>query len=543
MKLADQHWKVVQPLLTSLRGGFEAWGGLLLILLAAVGGRIYQGAPVIDPPGNSISENPVVISYAQVVDLIDEYHVKSILWEDLTEKAINRMLHTLDPHSGFYKRSDFTEMMNEQNSRYNGIGAGVVQRNGRLYIVEVIPGMPADRAGMRYWDQIVRVNDGSVLTLNETDLITRVRGERDEPVAITIERAATTRQQTFRIERNEVPYQSVRYSFLIRPGIGYINLSGGFNQETSNELRRAIVALQEQGMERLLLDLRRNPGGLLMQAIQVSEIFLAPGKEIVSIRGREEEFSRRSLVSENQRPERMPLALLIDKGTASASEIFAGALQDQGRARIFGEQSFGKGLIQTVYRLRSGTGLVLTTAKYFTPQGRSIQRSYKDVSLYDYELSSLERSSTTRPLSTPPLRRESVATGGISPDQVVRNEEVVISLRDACFQFARQAGAGLIPDLVEWEIRKSSADQRLPSQDYQVTGLVRRRFREFVQKHPEWQITSALLESRWEYVDRQIRAEMISAAQGIATAEQYLLKSDRQVLRAIDWLTRQRIVK
>lgn len=504
------------------------WVGPLLILCAAIGGRLYQGVPVPDPPGNSIAENPVVKSFVRLVDILETEYFETPDWEGMTGKSINRMLHTLDPHSNFYNPTDFTNMQNEQNSRYYGIGAIISQRHNGIYVVGVTPGKPAHRAGIKYGDAIVEVDRESTIDWSESTWRSRMRTDPGSSVEITIERAGVSRRQTFRIDRDEVPYPSVRHYFLIRPGIGYINLTGGFNQETSTELRQAMAALKAQGMERLLIDLRRNPGGLLKQAIQVSEIFLPPGNEIVSIRGREGRVPQRSYVSENQLPETVPLALLIDEGTASASEIFAGALQDNRRAKIIGEQSFGKGLVQTVYRLRGGTGLVLTTARYFTPRGRSIQRSYSDVSIYDYERSRR----LMRPVAAP-------STGGIRPDLRVRSDEVLVDLRDACFQFARQASAGLIPNLVEWEVREADFYHQLRGQEYQITTVVRRLFRDFVQIHPEWQIGQPIIEEQRDYVERQIRAEMIGTAYGTEIAEQFLLQSDRQVLRAIEWLTRQ----
>ncbi|MFM8394089.1 MAG: S41 family peptidase [Acidobacteriota bacterium] len=532
VKYIGQSWERVVQVASRLRDRSAGWTGLLLILLAAISGRIYQGAPIPDPPGNSIADNPVVKYYGQMVDLVNQNYYLTPHWESLTKDVINRMLHTLDPHSNFYDFKEFAEMQNEQNSRYYGIGAGISQRNNRIYIVDVSPRMPADRAGIKYGDAIVEVDGRATDNWADTDVLSHVRGDRGSAVEITVERAGASRRQAFRIERDEVPYLSVRHHYLIRPGIGYIDLKGGFNQETSNELRQAIAALKNQGMERLLLDLRRNPGGLLKQAIEVSEIFLPPGNEIVSIRGREGRVPQRSYVSANQLPESMPLALLIDEGTASASEILAGALQDYGRAWIIGEQSFGKGLVQTVYRLRGGTGLVLTTARYFTPKGRSIQRSYSDVNLYDYERS--------RRLKMPiPLLRGGLPSGGIRPDQEVGSGPDLVTLRDACFQFARQVSAGLIPDLVDWEVRQVVYNHRLRGPEFQVTSLVRRRFRDFIQLHPEWQLGDSLLAEQRDYIDRQIRAEMIATAFGTELAEQYLLQSDRQALRAIEWLNRQ----
>jgi len=515
-------------------GGWVAsYGWLALLLVSAIAGRLFYHPPAADPPGKSIAESPVVRSFASAVGLIQRGYIKTPEWGALTSLAIDRMLHSLDPHSNLYNLSQFTEMQNEQNNHYFGIGATIGRRNINLYVIGVMPGMPADRAGLRYGDEIIEVGGRVVETWPQKRVMAEVRGERGSLVDIMIERAGLPGRKNFEIERSEVPYLSVRSRFMIRPGIGYIDLTGGFSQETTNEIRDAIRSLKSQGMERLLIDLRQNPGGLLKQAIQVSELFLPAGRVIVTVVGREGRSLQRSYVSENQSPELLPLALLIDEGTASAAEILAGALQENGRACIIGEESFGKGLVQTVFRLRGGNGLSLTTARYLTPNGRAIHRSFATGGIYDYGLS--------RYLKNPALD-QAPASGGVRPDLPVRpagsitNNDEYLRLRDACFEFVRLASTGLIPGLEDWRVRRVEANQRPRGGEYPVNNLVRRLFREFVRNHPEWLISDRLSVPAQQYADRRIRTEIISAAYGEIAADQYFLDGDLQVLRALDWL-------
>ncbi|MFZ4793101.1 MAG: S41 family peptidase [Blastocatellia bacterium] len=510
------------------------YGWLAIVLLGSIIGGLIAGSVTVQPPGEDIGSNPVVRDFVWMVRKVDSNYVQPVGWERVTGEAITRMLHTLDPHSNFFGQRDFTEMQNEQNSKFYGIGVTLDPRNGRLHVIEVTPGMPAHKVGIRYGDAIVAVDEVSTASWFVSKALKQIRGKEGTAVSITVERAGVEDLQTFQIERHEVPYPSVRNSFIFKPGVGYIRLTGGFNEETTRELREAIANLKAEGMEALLLDLRQNPGGLLKQAIQVAETFLPFGADIVSLRGREGRIARRVYRSENGTPETLPLALLIDGETASSSEIVAAAMQDNQRALIVGEESFGKGLIQTVYRLREGTGLMLTTAIYQTPAGRSIQRSYFEGGFYYYLLSrrdllpSRQSSRTGRRTAT-----ESTENGGIQPDLVVRIEPENVRLRDACFEFARQLTAGQFTEPGVWQGRRNDNGRRPRDNEFQLNGGVLRRFRRYILDHPEWQISESMVDRNLDYIERRIRAELISTDQGIKIAEQFLLETDPQVLGAI----------
>jgi carboxyl-terminal processing protease len=531
-----------------------------IVLTCAVAGGLFSASPPLHRPTEETANNPVVRDFVKLLHLIEENYVVTPDRERLTRGAVLAMLHSLDPHSNFFDRRDFSEMQDEQSSKFFGIGVTINHRNGRIYVIGVSKGMPAERAGLRYGDAIIAVDGQSAKDWTQSDALKHVRGEHGTEVVITIERAGAPKHMTFRIQRDEVPYPSVRSFFMIRPGIGYIGLTGGFNQETSEELRTAISELKGQGMTSLILDLRRNPGGLLKQAIQVAETFLPRGIEIVSVRGRDDRHLKQTWRSDNSNPETMPLVVLINGETASASEIVAGAMQDRDRAWIVGEESFGKGLVQTVFRLRGGTGLTLTTAKYYTPSGRSIQRAYNGVGFYDYFFSrrndheppngnggsnSQEQRSKPGPTAAPrgglgdgsrqtSTGREVQGGGGIKPDTFVKSADRDVHMRDACFEFARLLVAGLIPELTQYKIKRTENSSRTRGNEYQLNDQLIMAFKSFVREHRELQVNESEVKDQLDFVRQRIRAEVITAAYGIEIADQFLTESDEQALRAVE---------
>lgn len=538
------------------------WGGLvgLILLGALVGGMMgeEQRSTV-----ESQEENPLIREFESLTRKIDTHYTMPPDWDRLGRGAIRGMLYALDPHSNFFDRREFSEMQNEQNSKFYGIGVTVNQRNQRLYVIGVERGLPGDLAGLRYGDAILAVDGQATDLWTQSTLLARVRGERGTMVELTVERAGSETPLTVQIERDEVPYPSVRNAFFLREGIGYLGLTGGFNLETTRELHAAIAELKEQGMEALVLDLRRNPGGLLKQAVQVAETFLGRGTEIVAVRGREGRRVPQIYRSENADPETFPLALLIDRETASASEIVAGALQDHGRAKIIGEESFGKGLVQNVFRLRGGTGLTLTTARYYTPSGRSIQREYTSGRLGSHpwlgvglgrEQERIDRPtarfSFRLPLSPVPGARRNTAwsaggsaaaaPGGIQPDWVIPKETQSLALRDLCFEFARRLTSGYFPEFAHYRVKRSEFDHSFQGQEFPLSERVLGQFRQFVRERQTPATSPAEVEAHLPYIRSRIRGEVIAAAYGMAAAEQYWMENDVAAQYAAQLLQRLR---
>jgi carboxyl-terminal processing protease len=532
---------------------FLILAALILATGAMVGGH-FGKLPAPATPGETATARPLPRSFVTALRIIDEHYGLVPDRERLTKAAMLGMLHTLDPHSSFFDRREFSEMQEEQNSEFYGIGVTINRRGGRIYVIGVGAGMPAERAGLRYGDAFLAVDGKAAQDWSQADALKAVRGERGAPVEITVERLGEPRPITVRVVRDKVPYPSVRNHFMLRPGVGYIGLTGGFNKAASEELQAALAQLKQQGMEALVLDLRRNPGGLFKQAIEVAEEFLPRGAEILTVRVREGRDQKQTYQSDNLEPETLPLVVLINRESASASEIVAGAIQDQDRGLIVGEESFGKGLVQSVYPLPGGTGLTLTTAKYYTPTGRSIQRDYSGVGLYDYYFARRQGPPGAAPLahqpgplpaSAPrprgnavftPTGRELNGGGGITPDLRVKAPEEDLRWRDACFEFARRLVAGLLPGLEQYRVAKAEHNARFRGPEYPVTEPVLLAFRAFLRERPELHLAEAQASANLDYIRRRIRAEMLTAAYGLEAAERFLLESDVQALRAVEAL-------
>src|SRR6266508_5087543 len=361
----------------------------LILIAAVVGGTIGRSRRF----RRSVPSNGAV-SYTEADDIEKDYneaiaaisveYAGDIDYEKATQAAIQGMLSTLDPHSMYFPYNEFKKLKEDQDSRFYGIGVTIVQHRDGVYVQSAVEGTPAARLGLRYGDRIVEVDGKDAREWSSDEVSKNVRGERNKAVQVKVERAGEEVAVNFKIVRDAVPLPSIRNAFMLSSGTGYVGLIGGFQHTTDDELREAIAGLKKDGMRQMILDLRNNPGGLLDQAIDVSSEFLPRDKVIVSVKGRSEYHEPAVYKSNGSDPEELPLVVLINRNTASASEIVAGAIQDHGRGLVVGETSFGKGLVQHVFQLPFNTGLTLTTARYYTPYGRSLQRDYSSGSLYDY---------------------------------------------------------------------------------------------------------------------------------------------------------------
>nr|MBA3322238.1 S41 family peptidase [Pyrinomonadaceae bacterium] len=330
------------------------------------------------------AETPIERDFNEALALVSDNYADEIDYEKASQAAIQGMLWTLDPHSTFFTRAEFERLKQDQDSEFYGIGVSILRHRDGVYVQSPVANTPAARAGLRFGDRIVEVDGKDAREWTSEQVSKAVRGERGERVTLKIERAGELVPLYFTVVRDAVPLPSIRTAFIIRPGTGYIALAGGFTHTTGDELEEALAHLQKQGMRQLVLDLRNNPGGLLQESIKVASQFLPRGEVIVSVRGRGANSQTQIYKNTDYDPEDFPLVVLINRNSASASEIVAGAIQDRGRGLLVGETSFGKGLVQRVFQLPYGTGLTLTTQKYYTPYGRSIQRDYSSGSIYDY---------------------------------------------------------------------------------------------------------------------------------------------------------------
>ena len=373
-----------------------------------------------------------VRTFGRILALVEDNSVSKATSEDLVEDAIQGMLHTLDPHSNYLNREAYTEMRDEQRGMFYGLGIQITKRgpDKPLTIIAPIDGTPAAKAGLQPGDVIAKIEGQDTIGLTVQDAVRKLKGEKGTKVTITIQRAGEGETFDVSLVRDEIPTHSLAHAFMVAPGVGLIRISN-FTSTTTSELDDALEKLKGDGMQRLVLDLRSNPGGLLDQAVGVASRFIPEGKLVVYTRGRIA-GSDQDYTAKGDERTNAPLVVLVDRSSASASEIVSGCIQDHDRGLVVGETTFGKGLVQRVIPLRDGGALALTTAKYYTPSGRLIQRDYSDLDDYflDAELEDDEDTpaavvpeSTGRDVRHTDSGRTVYGGGGITPDYVVHSEK------------------------------------------------------------------------------------------------------------------------
>lgn len=372
-------------------------------------------------------------TFGRVLALVEDQYVGPLDSEDLVEDAIEGMLTTLDPHSNYLNRESFSEMRDEQRGKFSGLGIQITKRGADkpLTIIAPIDGTPAHRAGLASGDVISRIEGQATVDMTVQDAVRLLKGDKGTSVTITIERPSLSEPFDVSIERDDIPIESIRVALLVEPDVGLIRI-GNFTSTTADELDLAVSQLTERGMRKLILDLRNNPGGLLDQAVQVSERFIPAGKLVVYTRGRIPGSNQDYVAKRGVERVNLPMIVLVDRSSASASEIVSGAVQDHDRGLVVGETTFGKGLVQRVIPLRDGGALAVTTAKYYTPAGRLIQRDYSDLEEYylsraddDLEVpEDLERTDQEgeQEVFYTASGRKVFGGGGIRPDYIVKSE-------------------------------------------------------------------------------------------------------------------------
>jgi carboxyl-terminal processing protease len=544
-------------------------GAAVVILAAAVfGGTIGSGRRLSSFTSNDARNSYRVADeiekdYNEAVSTITSNYSGDIDHERATQAAIQGMLSTLDPHSAYFPYNEFKKLKEDQDSRFYGIGVTIVQHRDGVYVQSAVEGTPAAKLGLKYGDRILEVDGKNARDWSSEQVSKNVRGALGEPVTIKVERAGSEAPLYFTIVRDAVPLPTIRNAYMIRPGTGYIGLTGGFQRSSDEELSKAMKRLQDQGMRQLILDLRGNPGGLLDQAIDVASEFLPRGQVVVSVKGRTEYSDPIVYKSTGSDPATVPLVILLNRNSASASEIVAGAIQDHGRGLIVGETSFGKGLVQRIFQLPFNTGLTLTTARYYTPYGRSLQRDYSSGSLYDYYTrhdatenqqptannprnieSPLALASPTPHPHTGPAVQTAVGRvfyggGGITPDIEVKepaNTPARLRIAEAAFHFTRQLAAGVVPGLESYRVDKVQYGKSAKATDFPITDRLIEAFRNFVRTQPDFQVQPAQVDEELEFAKLRLRQEIITAAFSNDAGARVLLDSDAQVLRALEAL-------
>ena len=503
------------------------------------------------PTGTAIKSD-----LAEALAVIQSNYIdgRKLDYNAIFKSSISGMLSVLDPHSTYFDPVEYASFRTEQRSEYFGIGATIEDlRDGKevnTYIRATFPGSPAARAGLRFGDRITAIDGNSMRGKTFPEVRKFLLGPRDTTVKVTVEHEATKQSETVNIVRDAVSLPSIAQAYMLKPGVGYVAMTGGFNLTTADEFDQALRDLHSKGMNMLVLDLRGNRGGLLIQAVRVANTFLQRGQMIVSQKGRFRDSSQ-SYAAVNESPDPVPVVVLVNGDTASAAEIVAGALQDHDRALIIGETTFGKGLVQFPFQLDYDSALLLTIAKYFTPSGRLIQRDYSNGGFYNYYFpgglaadKQAQTSSPTGPESHTDTGRAVYGGGGISPDEVVKPGTISVGerqLRDVLFAFALELTSGRIKGFEQYTVQRAiEFDHELVNDDFPVTDALFKELKKFAAAKPNYKATPEQLDKSRGFAEMQLRYNVLSAAYGYRIATQVFNDLDPQISRAVDAMPRAR---
>lgn len=547
------HWS--QPF---MKHRFAVLLTLVILLSSVMGGLLGGNAAAKSGSTGQTSSNEFLANFTEALDIIQQTYVDKVGPDKLVYTAIKGMLRTLDPHSSFFDPKEFARLREEQHSKYFGLGIRVrplLRDRGRVVIVEPPAiGSPAERRGLRAGDVISRIEGEPIDDWTSDEVVNHLRGPRGTYVNITVERPNVREPLQFRVERDEIPLITVPYAFEVRPGIAYLKIDR-FSESTSEELRKKLAAIGESKLTGLILDLRDNPGGLLNQAIEVSDFFLPRNELVVSTKGRAE-GSARSYSAPTGSRIKLPAVVLINRHSASASEIVAGALQDHDRALIVGETSFGKGLVQSVYTLQNDTGMALTTAKYYTPSGRLIQRDYSG-STFEYFYVNMgeaappeEEETGPREIFTTDSGRKVYGGGGITPDIIepmreLNRFEALLSSKDVFFQYARRLTSGQVPTAENFRLPEKTGDsQRKPDEPLpalEITEPILADFKTFL-RDQNIQFTDEDIQKNVDFIKRRIRQEVFISSYGLQEGFKIGIQGDSQVLKALEMMPEARLL-
>jgi carboxyl-terminal processing protease len=493
---------------------------LFLTVCGFLGVLFAQRNPAV-APGTDSDVRDSLKQFTEVYSVVEQNYAEPVNADKaIYNGAIPGMLHVLDPHSNFFDPKAYALLREDQRGKYYGVGMTVGPRNNKVIVIAPFVGTPAYRAGIRPGDIIVAVDGKPTDNMSTGDVADLLKGPKGTTVHISIQREGADKPLEFAVVRDEIPRYSVDLHFLVRPGIGYMHVAQ-FNETTEHEVAQA---LDEMGdIKGLILDLRQNPGGLLSEGVGVADKFLRKGALIVSHHGRSSPEKRYTATHGNGGKE-YPLVVLVNRGTASAAEIVAGAIQDHDRGLIAGETTFGKGLVQTVYPLVENTGLALTTAKYYTPSGRLIQRDYSNVSLYDYYYNREgEENNASHEIKLTDSGRTVYGGGGISPDVKIA------AVKSNRFQDS------LLQHYAFFNFAKHYVITHHPTNKFEVDDAVLQDFRKFLDEEKIPYTETDLVENN-DWVRSSIRSEIFVDAFGQEAGLKIRAESDPQVIKALELL-------
>ena len=499
-----------------LRKSLSFLGLPLIVLGCALLGGFYEHSV---HAADNAALNADIRQFAKVYTLVEENAAEPANGDKaIYDGAIPGMLRTLDPHSNFFDPKAYKLLLEDQQGHYSGVGMQVGPRNDKTVVLNPFPGSPAYRAGIRPGDVIAFVDDKPTANLNTTEVADLLKGPRSTPVKITVSREGAPDYITFNIVRQDI-YRRTVSGFRVKPEIAYIRILS-FGDNTSRELDETVRSLGEGHLEGLVLDLRGNPGGLLNQAVAVADHFLQKGQAVVSQHGRNSP-ERIYRAERGNHGQEYPIVVLVNQYSASAAEIVSGALQDHDRAWILGETTFGKGLVQTVYPMRDNTGLALTTAHFYTPSGRLIQRDYSNESFFDYYNHKDHATNNPNDVKTTDSGRTVYGGGGITPDEKYTLPELdsleVQLYRKGLFNFTRSYFA--------------TNPLRLPD-GWMPDEATLAQLRSYLRKNG-YTFTDAAFTKDTEWIKRYLAKEMYVWAFDVNQSDKVFALTDPEVAQAV----------
>ena len=507
---------------------------MLIVVLAAsaiLGGFFGPKAVRATATGSGDLQDSVK-NFTTVLSVVEHNYAEPVdIDKAIYDGAIPGMLRTLDPHSNFFDPREWSKFREEQAGKYYGVGMTVAQRENQTVVVEVFVGTPAFKGGIRPGDVVLKVDNKSCEGLTTNDVADMLRGARGTTVHISLGREGWAQPIEITVVRDEIPRPAVEYATMVKPGIGYVRVSS-FNETTDADLEEALNQLDYQKLDGLILDLRNNGGGLLNQAVGMADIFLDKNELVVSHHGRQSPERRYYAVHGNQGID-VPLVILVNSQTASASEIVSGAVQDHDRGLIVGETTFGKGLVQTQIPLSEDTAMLLTTARYYTPSNRLIQRDYKNVSLYDYHYN-------PQPPKEPEVKltdtgRKVYGGGGITPDEIVpaaklNDFEQLLMARGIFYPFPQSVG-----DFDRYYL-STKPDV---TKNFVADDAVLDQFRKYLdQEHIKY--TNADIQDNLPWLKWEIKREIFTSVFGLNEGFKIALQNDPQLEKAEDMIPQAR---
>ena len=433
------------------------------------------------------------------------------------EGAIPGLLRRLDPHSVFFDPGQFDQLKNLEKSTQKGFGSVVSILPGRIIVLQTLPGTPSAKSGMAPGDEILAINGYAIDRLDMDQMIQLLTQSRQQPARLAVRRPGNARVLEFVLVPEEMQAPSVERAFLLKPGVGYLRVSS-FDEKTGEQIQEAIEKLGGAKLKGLVLDLRNNPGGLLPAALKTSALFLKPGQKLLTVRGRKVEEQDQK-VPPGSVPYTFPMAVLINAKSASASEIVSGALQDHDRATIIGEPSFGKGLVQSVYPLSDSTGVALTTALYYTPSGRSIQRPLKGA---EFALSATAANPNKQSEFRTDSGRAVKGGGGIQPDYEVYAEA------PSALHAVLEASGSFTTFAIDYFKKHPDV-----TATFEVTGPLLDDFQLFLSQRSIQPGIGDWSRER-EFIRNRLKSEIFNQAFGVEKGDEVEAQRDPQILKALE---------